>query len=265
MRRRIVGVKLPKRAAVEFFEVDQLEVKKGDLVVVATERGPVVGEVQEAPREVELGEGEGYPNVLHKATSDDLQKAEELQDRERRAMEFCKGLIEEMGLPMKLLGAEYLFDGSKVIFYFTAEQRVDFRSLVRRLASYLRTRIEMRQIGVRDEAKLVGGVGPCGRELCCVTFLRGFDLVSIKMAKEQNLPLNPEKISGVCGRLMCCLSFETETYQQLKERLPKLGKRVVTKYGEGKVIRQNILLQTVTVELEGGGVVTLEIEEVKTP
>ena len=164
---------------------------------------------------------------------------------------------------MKLVGVEYLFDESKAIFYFTAERRVDFRTLIRMLASQLRTRIEMRQIGVRDEAKIVGGIGPCGRELCCATFLRNFDLVSIRMAKEQSLPVNPEKISGLCGRLMCCLTFEMETYQELKEELPKVGKRVMTKYGEGKVIRCNILLQTVTVELEGGGVITVGINEVQ--
>jgi cell fate regulator YaaT (PSP1 superfamily) len=158
---------------------------------------------------------------------------------------------------------EYLLDGSKVIFYFTAEHRVDFRQLVRRLAAQMKTRIEMRQIGVRDEAKMVGGLGFCGRELCCSSFLQDFDLVSIKMAKEQQLPLNPAKISGLCGRLMCCLSFEAEAYQELKKNLPKVGKRITTKYGEGKVLRQNLLLQTITLELANGGVITIKTSELE--
>jgi len=162
---------------------------------------------------------------------------------------------------MNLVKTDVLLDRSKILFYFTAEKRVDFRELVRDLAAQFRMRIEMRQIGVRDEAKMVCGMGGCGRELCCATFLNRFDLVSVKMAKEQNLALNPSKISGVCGRLMCCLSYEFSTYLELKKNLPKVGKHVVTRSGKGKVIRQNVLNQTVTVELEQGGEVTVHASD----
>jgi len=257
---RLVKVRFPQRAAASYFDPKGLELEEGDWVIVETERGQVAGEVisfREGVKELEV------PPVIRKVTGKERKKVRRLREKERKASELCERLIEELGLPMKLVGVEYLFDESKAIFYFTAEGRVDFRTLIRMLASQLRTRIEMRQIGVRDEAKIVGGIGPCGRELCCATFLRNFDLVSIRMAKEQSLPVNPEKISGLCGRLMCCLTFEMETYQELKEELPRVGKRVMTKYGEGKVIRCNILLQTVTVELEGGGVITLGINEVQ--
>ena len=162
---------------------------------------------------------------------------------------------------MKLVKTEVLLDHSKIIFYFTAEKRVDFRELVKDLASEFKTRIEMRQIGVRDEAKMICGIGICGRELCCSKFVNRFDLVSVKMAKEQNLALNPTKISGVCGRLMCCLSFEFPVYLELKKGLPKIGKRIHTKAGKGKVIRQNVLNQTITVELEEGGEMTIHASE----
>jgi cell fate regulator YaaT (PSP1 superfamily) len=163
---------------------------------------------------------------------------------------------------MKLVKTEVLLDRSKALFYFTSEKRVDFRELVRDLAAELRMRIEMRQIGVRDEAKMVCGVGGCGRGLCCSSFLNRFDLVSVKMAKEQNLALNPSKISGVCGRLMCCLAYEYATYTELKKNLPKVGKHIVTKSGKGKIIRQNVLNQTVTVELEEGGEITVHESEI---
>ena len=164
---------------------------------------------------------------------------------------------------MHLVDVEHLFDGSKIIFYFTAEQRVDFRALVRDLASRFRTRIEMRQIGVRNKAKLVGGVGSCGRVLCCNTILNTFDPVSVKMAKDQNISLNPSKISGVCGRLMCCLKYEYETYLEMKREIPKLGKRIMTEHGKAKVIRQNVLERRVTVLLEDGSEMELCGETLK--
>ncbi len=223
-----------------------------------------MGTVIAPPKEEKMGFFKrSFREVIRKATVEDMEEVERLHQKEREAFELCQGLICELELSMKLVGVEYLFNGSKAIFYFTAERRVDFRELVRRLAAQLKTRIEMRQIGVRDEAKMIGGVGCCGRELCCSNFLQNFELVSIKMAKDQNLPLNPAKISGLCGRLMCCLSFEVDAYQELKKNLPKVGKRITTRYGEGKVIRQNLLLQTITLELNSGGIVTIKADEIR--
>lgn len=163
---------------------------------------------------------------------------------------------------MKLVKTEILLDRSKALFYFTSEKRVDFRELVRDLAAEFRMRIEMRQIGVRDEAKMISGIGSCGKELCCRKFLNRFELVSVKMAKEQNLALNPAKISGICGRLMCCLAYEFPTYMELKKDLPKVGKHISTRAGKGKIIRQNVLSRTVTVELEEGGEITIDASEI---
>jgi len=259
---RLVGVTFGKGVRVHHFNARDLELGKGDVVVVDAEQGTTVGTVIIPPEQ----EGRGLfkwslREVIRKATDEDMETWERLREREEEAFEACTGLIGDLELPMKLVEVEYVFDGSKAIFYFTAEHRVDFRELIRKLASQLKIRIEMRQIGVRDEAKIVGGLGCCGRELCCATFLKDFELVSIKMAKEQNLPLNPSKISGLCGRLMCCLSFEADCYRDLKKNLPKVGKRIMTKYGEGKVLRQNLLPQTITVELENGGVVTIGTDE----
>ena len=191
-----------------------------------------------------------------------MEQYERNQRLEKEAFQFCLLKIHEKNMNMKLVKTEILLDRSKMIFYFTSEKRVDFRELVRDLAAEFKMRIEMRQIGVRDEAKMVCGIGSCGRELCCASFLRNFDLVSVKMAKEQNLALNPAKISGVCGRLMCCLAYEFQTYMELKKDLPKMGKHIVTRSGKGKIIRQNVHNQTVTVELEEGGEVTVHVSEI---
>jgi len=259
---RLVGVKFGKGVRVHRFQARDLELEKGDLVVVDTENGITLGTVITPPKEERLGFFKwSIREVVRKATAEDVEARERLREKEKEAFERCWRLIGDLELPMKLVEVEYLLNGSKVIFYFTADRRVDFRELVRRLAAQLKMRIEMRQIGVRDEAKMIGGVGPCGHELCCTTFLQDFELVSIKMAKDQNLPLNPAKISGLCGRLMCCLSFEVDTYQELKKNLPKVGKRITTKYGEGKVIRQNLLLQTITLEMNSGGVITIKADE----
>ena len=174
-------------------------------------------------------------------------------------MEFCQKRIEARQLPIHLVRVECLFDASKVIFYFTAEGRVDFRELVKDLVAVFRTRIELRQIGVRDEAKLVGGLGICGRELCCTTFLGDFEPVSVRMAKDQKLSLNPSKISGICGRLMCCLTYEYPTYQEIRKHLPRLGKRVSFAEGEGKIIRYNLIRQMVTLEMDDGGELELSL------
>jgi cell fate regulator YaaT (PSP1 superfamily) len=261
---RLVGVELEKNGQMHHFQAGDLKLEKDDLVVVEADKGTTLGTIVTPPKEEKVGLFKrSIPEVIRKATAKDIKAREKWRKKEKDAFTLCLRLIGELKLPMKLVEVEYLLDGSKVIFYFTAEHRIDFRQLVRKLASKLKMRIEMRQIGVRDEAKMVGGVGFCGRELCCSAFLQDFELVSIKMAKEQHLPLNPQKISGLCGRLMCCLSFEVDTYQELKKNLPKVGKRITTKYGEGKVLRQNLLLQTITLELASGGVITIKTDELE--
>jgi cell fate regulator YaaT (PSP1 superfamily) len=261
---RLVGVELDKHGRVLHFQAGDLQLETGDLVVVNVEKGMKLGTVVVRPKEEKSKLFKrSVPEVIRKATAKDVKAREKWRKKEKEALEFCLRFIQKLKLPMKLVEVEYLLDGSKAIFYFTAENRIDFRQLVRQLAAQLKIRIEMRQIGVRDEAKLVGGIGCCGRELCCGTFLQDFELVSIKMAKEQHLPLNPAKISGLCGRLMCCLSFEVDAYQELKKNLPKVGKRITTKYGEGKVLRQNLLLQTITLELASGGVITIKTDELE--
>jgi cell fate regulator YaaT (PSP1 superfamily) len=201
--------------------------------------------------------------VLRTATVEDLESAARNQAREKDARAYCLKKIAERGLDMKLIRVEYLFDGSKAIFYFTADGRIDFRELVKDLAYAFHTRIEMRQVGVRDEAKMVGGIGICGRELCCSSFLREFEPVSVKMAKEQNLALNPTKISGQCGRLLCCLGYEFETYSTLKKNLPKCGRYIQCGEVCGEVVKQNVLAGTVTVRTEEHREVIVRGEDVR--
>jgi cell fate regulator YaaT (PSP1 superfamily) len=258
---QMVPVRLANGKAEEF-NAEGLSLETGDPVIVESDKGLVLGKVLSPPHEKEEQFILKAPKkVVRKASSEDLEQYEKNLQLEKEAFQFCLQRIKEKNLNMKLVKTEVLLDRSKTLFYFTAEKRVDFRELVRDLAAQFRMRIEMRQIGVRDEAKMVCGMGGCGRELCCATFLNRFDLVSVKMAKEQNLALNPSKISGVCGRLMCCLSYEFSTYLELKKNLPKVGKHVVTRSGKGKVIRQNVLNQTVTVELEEGGEVIIHESE----
>jgi cell fate regulator YaaT (PSP1 superfamily) len=190
--------------------------------------------------------------VFRLANDNDRQQYQDCLTRETEAHGFCQECIEERALPMTLVDVESFFDGSKIIFYFYADGRVDFRELVKDLVKELHTRVELRQIGVRNKAKMIGGVGPCGRELCCATFLKEFHSVSVKMAKEQNLSLNPTKISGVCGRLMCCLKYEYADYIEMKKGMPKVGKRIITPEGEGKVVRQNVMEKKVVVALSDG-------------
>jgi cell fate regulator YaaT (PSP1 superfamily) len=258
----MVFVKLANGRAEEFDAVD-LPLDAFENVIVETEKGLVLGKVLSPPREKEKRFFLKSPRkVIRKATPEDLEHFEKNQQLEKEAFQFCLRKIKEKGLNMKLVKAEVLLDRSKALFYFTSEKRVDFRELVRDLAAEFRMRIEMRQIGVRDEAKMVCGIGGCGRELCCTKFMNRFELVSVKMAKEQNLALNPTKISGICGRLMCCLAYEYPTYLELKKDLPKVGKHIVTRSGKGKIVRQNVLNQTVTVELEEGGEITLHASEI---
>jgi len=251
--KRIVGIRFRERGKIYHFDALDLELDTSQKVVLETERGLSIGTVATPPREAEHGDSERpLKPVLRPASEKDLETEEENREREVEAREYCNECINKHTLDMHLVDVEHLFDGSKIIFYFTADQRVDFRALVRDLASRFRTRIEMRQIGVRNKAKLVGGVGSCGRVLCCNTILSSFDPVSVKMAKDQNISLNPSKISGVCGRLMCCLKYEYETYLEMKREIPKLGKRIMTDRGKAKVIRQNVLEKKITVLLEDG-------------
>ncbi len=260
---RIVYVKVAN-GKTEEFDAGDLTLEAGENIIVDTEKGLALGKVLAPPHEKEKRFILKSPRkAVRKATPEDLEQVEKNHQLERQAFQFCLQKIKERGLNMKLVKTEVLLDRSKALFYFTSEKRVDFRELVRDLAAELRMRIEMRQIGVRDEAKMVCGIGGCGRGLCCASFLNRFDLVSVKMAKEQNLALNPSKISGVCGRLMCCLAYEYATYTELKKNLPKVGKHIVTKSGKGKIIRQNVLNQTVTVELEEGGEITIHESEIQ--
>ncbi len=258
----MVYVRLANSKAEEF-DAGDLPFGAGEPVIVESDKGLVLGKALSAPQEKEKRFILKSPRkVVRKATPEDLEQFERNRQLEKDAFQFCLEKIREKNLSMKLVKTEVLLDRSKILFYFTAEKRVDFRELVKDLAAQFRMRIEMRQIGVRDEAKMICGIGTCGRELCCARFMNRFELVSVKMAKEQNIALNPTKISGICGRLMCCLAYEYPTYMELKKDLPRLGKHIVTRSGKGKVIRQNVLKQTVTIQLEEGGEVTIHASEI---
>ncbi len=261
---RIVKIQFHPAGKLYDFNAGTLDIAPGDRVIVETERGKSIGTVVVAPREfADADIPEGLKNIQRRAHQEDLEAAARNAAKEKEAFDFCLAKIKERGMEMKLVRVEYLFDGSKAVFYFTADGRVDFRELVKDLAHQFHTRIEMRQIGVRDEAKMVGGIGICGRELCCASFLREFEPVSVKMAKEQNLALNPTKISGQCGRLLCCLSYEFETYCTLKKCLPKCGKRVRCGGVEGEVMKLNILDGTVTVRTDDDREVLLKGDDIK--
>jgi cell fate regulator YaaT (PSP1 superfamily) len=261
---KVVGVKFRDHGRIYDYDATGFTLKERDIVMVETERGPELGFVARPPLERD-------PKYFTKPLKKILRLAEEMdmeQGRrnlflEREAKRICLEKIEEHKLPMKLIGVESFLDGSKIIFYFVSEGRVDFRGLVKDLAGAFKTRIEMRQVGVRNEAKMIGGMGTCGREFCCCAFLKEFEPVSVKMAKEQNLALNPQKISGACGRLMCCLAYEVGTYTELKKDLPKVGKRVVTPQGAGKVTQQNIINRKVRVALDDGKEVEVGLEEIR--
>lgn len=244
------------------FDTGSLVLAADDLVVVETERGAALGTVARPPHPIPAAEaGARTPKVLRKADARDVARHEGNLQREHDARRRCLARIRDRRMSMKLVQVEYLFDASKAVFYFCAEGRVDFRELVRDLAQALHTRIEMKQIGARDETKMIGGVGPCGRELCCSTWLREFQAVSVKMAKEQGLSLNPSKLSGMCGRLKCCLRYEYDTYLELRRGLPRVGAHVTSLKGDGEVVRQNVLRQTALVRRSDDGVeveVTLE-------
>lgn len=249
----VVGVRFKRSLKVYDFDANQLNLQKGDSVIVETEHGVTLGKVAIPPHKKEKSRiHKGLKKALRKATEEDIYQAEEIRKKELEAKFFCVEKAKELNLAMKVVNVEYFFDGSKAVFYFTADKRIDFRKLVRMLASKFKTRIEMRQIGARDEAKLIGGMGACGRELCCAKFMPSFELVSIKMAKAQGLILNPEEISGRCGRLMCCLAFEFPLYKEMGKKLPKMGKRIKTPLGEGRVVRIDILNERFWVHLSSG-------------
>jgi cell fate regulator YaaT (PSP1 superfamily) len=259
----IVGIRFKRAGKVYYFDPAGIDLDINDHVIVETSRGQELGRVVIAPRQVVASEvDEPLKPVIRKAESDDVKRVQELEDKADEALIECGKIIGEIELPMKLLSAEYNIDGSRLTFLFSAEERVDFRELVRRLTKSFKVRVELRQVGTRDEAKLMGGFGRCGRPLCCMSFISEFEPVSIKMAKEQDLPLNPMKISGVCGRLMCCLSYESELYHIMKEKLPKVGQQVSTNMGEATVVGSNPLKETVLVELESQATVELPLSEV---
>ena len=253
---RVIGVRFRPAGKIYFFAPGKYNIHTGDKVIVETARGVEFGTVVTGQRDVEDDKiTQPLKPVIRIATQDDIRKEEKNREKEKEAFGICLEKIRKHGLEMKLIDAEYTFDNNKVLFYFTADGRIDFRELVKDLASVFRTRIELRQIGVRDETKIRGGIGICGRPLCCNTYLSEFAPVSIKMAKEQNLSLNPSKISGVCGRLMCCLTNEEETYEELNSRLPSNGDHVTSQELKGDVQSVNVLRQQVKV------IVTLDNDE----
>jgi len=251
---KVVGVKFSNSCKIYFFDPLDYSIKRDEDVIVETARGVEFGHVMMGVREMPDDKiVQPLKPIIRIATDEDRERLARNKENEKKAYRICKDKIAEKGLEMKLIDVEYTFDGGKVLFYFTADGRVDFRELVKDLASIFRTRIELRQIGVRDETKMLGGIGICGRPLCCHTYLSEFAPVSIKMAKEQNLSLNPAKISGTCGRLMCCLRNEQKTYEYLNKKLPAKGDIVITPTGAaGEVAGSNVLLQTVKILVENG-------------
>lgn len=241
---KVIGVRFRTAGKIYFFAPGKFEIKQGSHVIVETARGIEYGRVVSGPKEVKDEDVvQPLKSVIRLATDQDRKVVEKNKQKEKDAFKICQEKIRKHGLEMKLVAVEYTFDGNKILFYFTADGRIDFRELVKDLAAVFRTRIELRQIGVRDETKIKGGIGICGRPLCCSTYLTEFSAVSIKMAKEQNLSLNPTKISGVCGRLMCCLTNEEETYEQLNSQLPSVGDTVTTEDGLTGVVHSLSVLR----------------------
>lgn len=260
---KIVAVSLQQTGHLYNFLAGDRPLRRGERVLVESEAGARVGTVEIEPHEpaqtIDLSQ---LRSIIRIASDHDFHLEQENLSREANARRMCVERIRERRIQMKLVSADYTFDGRKVTFYFVAEGRVDFRDLVRDLANTLRVRVEMKQIGARDETKVTGGLGPCGRELCCSSWLRDFEAVTVKMAREQGLALNPSRLAGMCGRLKCCLRYEYATYVELKRALPNLGKRVQCVKGDGKVVRQNILKQTVLIQREeDGGVVEVTLED----
>ncbi|HHY22734.1 MAG TPA: stage 0 sporulation family protein [Clostridiaceae bacterium] len=247
----VVGVRFKKAGKIYYFDPDDQNIDENTYVIVETARGIEMGKVVLPNREVDIEEIVApLKKVIRIATEEDIEHHKENIGNEKEAMDICLQKIKEHNLDMKLIDVEYTFDNNKILFYFTADGRIDFRELVKDLAAIFKTRIELRQIGVRDETKMMGGIGICGRVLCCKGFLCEFQPVSIKMAKEQGLSLNPSKISGCCGRLMCCLKYEHEAYEEVLKKMPKVGALVSTPEGQGIVIDTNLLKETAKIKLE---------------
>jgi cell fate regulator YaaT (PSP1 superfamily) len=257
---KMCSVRIDKLTGIVEMEASE-DIKPGDYIVSELDKGVCLGVVITEPEETKKT---GLKKVMRKATEEEIKEYISLKEKEQYTFDFCKKKIQEMHLPMKLLWAEYLFGGTKLLFYFVSESRVDFRELVKELAKEFKVRIELRQVGVRDEAKIIGGLGNCGNVCCCRKFLNNFSIVSIKMVKEQSLALNPAKISGICGRLMCCLSFEYDMYADYKKNFPKVGKRVTIPQGEGKVVKHNTLSSTLIIELDDGKQVAVGLKDIKT-
>jgi cell fate regulator YaaT (PSP1 superfamily) len=259
-----VGVRFKRNGKIYYFDLSGIELKIGDNVIVETARGLEMGEVVITDTEkIKNKINKPLKPVVRLASAEDLQCADEFKQREGEALAECAKIVEKLKLSMKLISTEYNIDGSRLTVFFSAEGRVDFRELVRELSRNLKVRVEMRQIGPRDEAKLLSGFGRCGRPLCCASFLCEFNPVSIKMAKEQGLPLSPMKISGLCGRLLCCLGYESEQYRKMREKMPREGEKVMTAEGEGMVVGGKTIEEKVLVELESGARVELSLDEIK--
>ncbi|MBE0415811.1 MAG: stage 0 sporulation family protein [Dehalococcoidia bacterium] len=260
----VVGVRFKRAGKVYYFDPSGIELNPGDWVVVETGRGLELVRVVISPKQVLSSEiTEPLKPLVRKANEEDIRQRGEFQGKEKEALEQCEEMVARLNLPMKMLSAEYNLEGTRLTLFFSAEGRVDFRDLLKELTTIFKTRIELRQVGPRDEAKLLGGIGRCGRPLCCTTYLSEFNPVTIRMAKEQALPLNPMKISGVCGRLLCCLSHECDQYRIMKEKLPHIGQRVITPMGVAAVVGGNPLKETVVVQLESQATVEFPVEEVR--
>jgi cell fate regulator YaaT (PSP1 superfamily) len=262
-RPKIVAVSLQQTGRLYNYLAGERELRRGERVLVESEAGARVGTVEIEPHEpAQTIDLSALRPIIRIANDNDAYAEQENIAREAYARRVCVERIRERRMQMKMVSADYTFDGRKVTFYFVAEGRVDFRELVRDLANTLRVRVEMKQIGARDETKVTGGLGPCGRELCCSSWLRDFEAVTVKMAREQGLALNPSRLAGMCGRLKCCLRYEYATYVELRRALPNVGKRVECVKGDGKVVRQNTLKQTVLIQREeDGGVVEVTLED----
>jgi cell fate regulator YaaT (PSP1 superfamily) len=264
--KKVVGIRFKPAGKVYDFDCGAFVLNRGDHVIVETEQGLGFGTVAIPPvpydETTKARTDKPLKKVFRLANKEDFLQKEQSFEIEQRAYAYCLKCIKELDLQMNLFSVENAFDGTKLTFFFTSEGRVDFRQLVKMLVKKLGVRIEMRQVGIRNQAKMCGGIGRCGREICCSAFMEKFGPVSIRMAKEQSLSLNPTKISGQCGRLMCCLTFEFETYQKLKANFPKIGKTVKTKNGTGKVIRHNVICNRIAVRLEGGQEFEAPLEEI---
>ncbi len=259
---KIILVKLREAGVVNDYLCSIDDIRNGDMVIVEADRGIDYGQVMVIKDDGQCPcKDKTTKKVLRRVNEEDLKQIQTNTNNSKRAFRICERKIKEYNLDMKIIQAEYSFDGSKILFYFVSENRVDFRELVKELAKIFKVRIEMRQVGVRDETRIFGGIGSCGRCLCCSSFLKNFDAVSVKMAKEQRLPLNPTKISGICGRLFCCLSYEYKTYLELNKNLPKEGQLISTPEGKAKVIEVNSLKREVRAETEDKTIVKMVYEK----